>query len=405
MSSQQVAVVRPPRLSVPANLDEKYGIDPDSWEVLVNATFPQAKSAESVLMALAYCKQRGLDIFRKPIHLVPMETTIGGQKVTIDTVWPGIGETRITAHRQADFYGYDECEFGPLIEFSGEAKVQKWVGGQKSGWETIKWKGPVPEWARFTVYKMMHGQRIKLPGPKVYFLETYAPVGRYNPSPNERWTRAPRQMLEKCAEAAALRRAWPDVFGDEATYEEMEGRTLRGEAEETGPTPDKAAAGPRPTREDFKKNGAAAKDEIVEGEFSEVQDGGAADEKAAARAEQGQSAGKPAENPAAEVDEKSVAGDEQGQPDAAKETPAETLPSTRGQWEAWVDGFRDNLDARDTVEQVDRLVSANAHRLEAAPEDIQETLSKEVSAKRAQLSNGADSATGRAAGNNSQPEE
>lgn len=388
MSNSREIAVRPPRLAVPANLEEKYGIDPDKWEVLVNATFPAAKSAESVLMALAYCKQRNLDIFRKPIHLVPMETTIGGQKVTIDTVWPGIGEIRVTAHRQADFFGYDECEFGPLIEFSGEAKVQKWTQGKPNGWEKIEWRGKVPEWAQFTVYKLLHGQRIKLPGPKVYFMETYAPVGRWNPSPNERWCRAPRQMLEKCAEAAALRRAWPDVFGDEASFEEMEGRELRGDHNE-GPAftaeqqaENKAAAGPRPTRDDFKKR----EEPIEDGHFEPV------DENAAGSGEQVQSEEKPADNGAAEVDEKIDKG-------------AETLPSTRGQWEAWVDVFRDNLDARDTVEQIDRLVSANEHRLEAAPEDIQETLSKEVSAKRAQLSNGADGGAGDADGEPSKPAE
>lgn len=400
MSNSREIAVRPPRLSVPANLTEKYGIDPDQWEVLVNATFPAAKSTESVLMALAYCKQRNLDIFRKPIHLVPMETTIGGQKVTIDTVWPGIGEIRVTAHRQADFFGYDECEFGPLIEFKGEAKVQKWTNGKPNGWEKVEWKGMVPEWAQFTVFKLLHGQRIKLPGPKVYFMETYAPVGRWNPSPNERWCRAPRQMLEKCAEAAALRRAWPDVFGDEASFEEMEGRELRSDhnggepftAEEQADN--RAAAGARPTRADFKAKPAGEQkpreEPIEDGHFEEV------DENAAGSGDQGQSDQKPADNGASEVDEKIDKGEDKS---------GETLPSTRGQWEAWVDGFRDNLDARDTVEQIDRLVSANTHRLEAAPEDIQETLSKEVSAKRAQLSNGAGDASGGDAGDTSKPEE
>lgn len=393
-NNQQLAVVRPPRLGVPANLEEKYGIDPDRWEVLVNATFPQAKSTESVLMALAYCKQRNLDIFRKPIHLVPMETTIDGKKVTIDTVWPGIGETRVTAHRQADFYGYDECEFGPLIEFSGEAKVQKWTDGKPNGWQKVTWRGPVPEWAQFTVYKMMHGERIKLPGPKVYFMETYAPVGRFNPSPNERWGRAPRQMLEKCAEAAALRRAWPDVFGDEATFEEMEGRELRAEHEEgAAPTADKAAAGPRPTRDQFRKA------EVQDAEFTEVDTKAdtAAAETDAKPAEQAASEGTAepdtkADAPAAEEGEKI-------------DTPAESLPQTTGQWEAWIDNFVDGLEDRHTVAYLDRYVDHNRYKLENAPDEFQDNLSRVVSARRATLAEKAGGDKADDAGKSSQAEE
>ena len=41
---------------------------------------------------------------------------------------------------------------------------------------------------------------------------------------NSRWSRAPQQMLTKCAEAAGLREAFPDEIGGEQTAEEMEGQ-------------------------------------------------------------------------------------------------------------------------------------------------------------------------------------
>jgi phage recombination protein Bet len=397
-NNQQVAVIPPPRLAAPALLEEKYGIDPDQWSVLVDATFPSAKTTQGVLMALAYCKQRNLDIFRKCVHIVPMDTGTGNARRTIETVWPGIGELRVTAQRQADFFGWDECEFGPLIEFSGEAKVQKWTDGKPNGWQNVKWKGPVPEWARFTVYKMLHGQRVALPGPKVYFMETYSPVGRSNPAPNDRWSRAPRQMLEKCAEAAALRRAWPDVFGDEASFEEMEGKFVRGEAEPAAEGVDtRAAAGARPTRADFKgKPAETAKDEIVEGEFTEVQQEAAVDENAADAGEVVQEGDKPAENKPAKVDEKPAASDDK---------PERALPETRGQWEAWADGFTDALDDRRNVDQLDRFVEHNQRYLEAMPEDMQETLSAVVSARRAKLAEGADGAAGSTGGDQTKPAE
>lgn len=393
--NQNLAVIEPPRLAPPANLEERYGIDPDQWGVLVDATFPSAKTTAGVLMALAYCKQRNLDPFRKCVHIVPMEVKDDrGQKRTIETVWPGIGELRVTAQRQGDFAGWEACEFGPLIEFRGEASVQKWQGGKANGWEKVQWMGPVPEWAQFTVYKMIHGQRIALPGPKVYFMETYSPVSRYNPSPNDRWTRAPRQMLEKCAEAAALRRAWPDVFGDEASYEEMEGRHLRTD-DNGGPAfsadqqaDNRAAAGARPTRADFKTK---RQEPIEDAQFEEVGD---------ETAGEGETAEKSTEREEVSQDEES----QQGAP-AAEDQAGETLPSTFGQWEAWSDRFIDGLDDRKTVEQLDRYVASNERKLEAAPEEIQETISKVVSAKRSGLSGGADGAAGDATGGNSKPAE
>ncbi len=41
---------------------------------------------------------------------------------------------------------------------------------------------------------------------------------------NARWTRAPRQMLAKCTEAAGLREAFPEEIGGEPTAEEMDGQ-------------------------------------------------------------------------------------------------------------------------------------------------------------------------------------
>jgi hypothetical protein len=59
--------------------------------------------------------------------------------------------------------------------------------------------------------------------------------------PNEMWANRPVGQLEKCAEAGALRRAFPEEIGNALTAEEMEGQpTIEGAA----PAPDK----PRPER-------------------------------------------------------------------------------------------------------------------------------------------------------------
>jgi hypothetical protein len=54
------------------------------------------------------------------------------------------------------------------------------------------------------------------------------------------WTKRPYAQLAKCAQAQALRIAFPEATGSEATADEMEGREIRHEVEvkaEPEPTP------------------------------------------------------------------------------------------------------------------------------------------------------------------------
>ena len=60
--------------------------------------------------------------------------------------------------------------------------------------------------------------------------------------PNHVWERRPDGQLEKCAEAAALRRAFPEELGNEYTAEEMEGQLYYAEREIA--PPQKASARP-----------------------------------------------------------------------------------------------------------------------------------------------------------------
>jgi hypothetical protein len=105
-----------------------------------------------------------------------------------------------------------------------------------------------PEWARITVYKIVGGQRCPFPGPKILWKEIYSRIGKTS-VPNEKWERSASFMLEKCTEAAALRKAFPEELGDVLTAEEMEGKTIDGEfaTVEAKAAPENAP--PRPTRE------------------------------------------------------------------------------------------------------------------------------------------------------------
>ena len=186
-----------------ANYEER-GLSAAEWRVLRDAIFPSAESDEAVCMAVDYCKARGLDIFKKPVHIVPIWDKKKGRLV--ETVWPGIAELRTTAARTGDYAGKDAPEWGPDKTQQFDSNV------------TVTF----PEWCRVTVHKIVHGHRVGYTG-EVYWIETYASKGKAN-TPNEMWRKRARGQLAKCAEAEALRAAFPEEIGGEHSAEEMEGQ-------------------------------------------------------------------------------------------------------------------------------------------------------------------------------------
>ena len=202
-------MIAPPRLPYHPALQERLGVGINEWRALVDAVYPLAKTADSVILALSYCRARKLDPFKKPVHIVPMWNS--QLKRMVETVWPGIGELRTTAFRTGQFAGRDEARYG-------ETKRQT-IGNALMEF---------PEWCQVTVYRMLDGQRVPFPGPRVYWLESYATAGRDDISPNAMWRRRPFGQIDKCAEAAALRAAFPEEVGNEYAAEEMEGKTIDG---------------------------------------------------------------------------------------------------------------------------------------------------------------------------------
>jgi phage recombination protein Bet len=196
-------VIANPRLPYHPAIKEKFGIDQAGWRALVEAIFPNASNIDSVIMALSYCKARNLDPFKRNVHIVPIwNKDVRGY---VDTVWPGIGELRTTAFRTGEYAGRSDTTFGPDIT-------------QQVGSKTITY----PEWAQVTVYRIIKGQRVAFAGARVYWIETYATVKRDDDTPNEMWANRPRGQLDKCAEAAALRGAFPEECGGDYIPEEVQ---------------------------------------------------------------------------------------------------------------------------------------------------------------------------------------
>lgn len=219
-TTQAVARLAPSRMPINPAIAKEFDVTPADWRVLVDQIFPAAKTVEAVVMALSYCRSRNLDIFKKPVHIVPMWSSALGRMV--ETVWPGIAEIRTTASRTGEYGGIDAVEFGPMKKqtFKGT------TGGSRP--EQIEKKVEFPEWASVVVYRFVKGHKVAFHA-KVYWEETYASVGKTD-VPNDMWAKRPRGQLDKCVEAAALRKAFPEELGGIFAAEEMEGRTIEGVA-------------------------------------------------------------------------------------------------------------------------------------------------------------------------------
>jgi len=237
------------------------GIDESTWNALKTTIYPGAKDA-SIIMAVDYCRARKLDPMLKPVHLVPMQVTVkheGRQdsKEWRDVPMPGIGLYRIQAARSGDYAGADEPVFGPDIT------------RDFTGYDNKTVTCTFPQWCKFTVRKLI-GDRIVEFSAKEYWLENYASLGGGKDAPNAMWNKRPYAQLAKCAEAQALRRAWPEI-GSDPTAEEMAGKTLDAEdMRDITPQPAKASPAPRAVAQQ-----APAADEPLEGEVipqSEAQD-------------------------------------------------------------------------------------------------------------------------------------
>ncbi|MEE3649499.1 MULTISPECIES: phage recombination protein Bet [unclassified Brenneria] len=185
------------------------GIDDPTWNALKNSIYPGARD-DSVIMAVSYCRARNLDPLMKPVHLVPMNVkdAQSGQYGWRDVVMPGIGLYRIQAERSGSYAGAEEPEFGPDVT-------------KKFGNVEITF----PSWCKYTVRKQMLNGYIAEYSAKEYWLENYATAGKDTDMPNAMWKKRPYGQLAKCAEAQALRKAWPEI-GQQPTAEEMEGKDL-----------------------------------------------------------------------------------------------------------------------------------------------------------------------------------
>lgn len=203
-------------------------------EVLQGSLYPGAMVG-SVKLVINYCKASGLDPMQKPVHIVPMWDNKAKQMR--DVVMPGIGLYRTQAARSGEYAGVSEPEFGEDVAGN--------VGGLSITY---------PKWCRVTVRRLLPNGTVVDFTAKELWMENYATKGKDSAAPNAMWQRRPYAQLAKCAEAQALRKAFPE-FGAQPTADEMEGRELdMGPAEVVATRQPEPQALPLYPADDLQKN-------------------------------------------------------------------------------------------------------------------------------------------------------
>ncbi|NEX19852.1 phage recombination protein Bet [Thiorhodococcus mannitoliphagus] len=223
------------RLAISQQALADIGLDAATWQVLVESIFPSAKTVEGVQLAVRYCQARGLDIMKRPVHVVPMWNRTLAREV--ETVWPGIAEVQTTAARTGQWAGMDPARFGPEVArtFAGRAKTD-------DGWQELQIQVSFPAWCEVTVYRLVGNTRCPFT-ETVFWEESYARMGG-GEVPTAMWVKRPRGQLLKCAKAASLRAAFPEEAG--YTAEEMAGKPIDGDLVVMAETVPPTGTTPRP---------------------------------------------------------------------------------------------------------------------------------------------------------------
>jgi phage recombination protein Bet len=158
---------------------------------LIKQTVAKGATNLELELFLHACKRTGLDPLMKQIYAIKRwDSTAQKETMAIQT---GIDGYRLIADRTGQYAGSDEPQF------------------------TVGPEG-FPEVASVTVYKMVSSQRCGFSASARW---TEYVQKKRDGQPTSMWVKMPFLMLGKCAEALALRKAFPAELSGVYTHEEM----------------------------------------------------------------------------------------------------------------------------------------------------------------------------------------
>ena len=157
---------------------------------LIKGTIAKGATDDELKMFLYVCERTQLDPFTRQIHLTPRWDSKLGKEVR--TPITGIDGYRSIAERTGAYAGNDDTIFD---------------------------NEEIPKKATVTVYKIVQG--IRSPFTATARWEQYCPKKKDGTLASPLWAKMPHLMLGKCAEALALRKAFPAVMSGLYVAEEM----------------------------------------------------------------------------------------------------------------------------------------------------------------------------------------
>ncbi len=186
-------------------LAETYGYSTQQVDVMRNVICTSATDAELEFF-LATCKRVKLDPFARQIYFIKRPQRV--EDAHGNTNWIPVGKPEVSI---------DGLRAGAEMtgEYEGQGAMQ-WCG--KDGkWRDVWLEDAPPVAAKATIFRK--GQREALVNVALY--REFCPVYRNGKSP-EMWLKMAANQLAKCAEAGALRRAFPRDLSGLYTDTEME---------------------------------------------------------------------------------------------------------------------------------------------------------------------------------------
>ena len=170
--------------------------DKDISLLVASNIIPKNTPKEMVMIFAKVCAEKNLSPFSKQIYLIPRKIS-NEIRYTFQTSVDGY---RSIAERTSVYAGNDDYKFND----------------DKSEYNLIEAKITKPTTATATVYKIVGG--LRCPFSATARWEEYYP----GDAQGFMWKKMPFLMLGKCAEALALRKAFPEALGGIYTNEEMQ---------------------------------------------------------------------------------------------------------------------------------------------------------------------------------------
>ena len=186
-----------------------------SQVTLIKNTVAKGSSDDELRLFVQVCKGANLNPFLRQAHLVPFWDSKEG--VERRAIIVGIDGFRAVAESSGAYAGNDD----PIHEGENEIEIEVWGDDKKKHPKKLG----TPVKSTVTVYKIVGGQR--------YPFTATARWDEYYPGAKKgnQWHKMPYMMLGKCAEALALRKAFPKLLSGMYAAEEMD-KTVQVDAPE-----------------------------------------------------------------------------------------------------------------------------------------------------------------------------